>query len=88
MSSLTSIGHTATQYAFLSSAYTLSGKVLKGFSGAVVDGLQAAGNTLMHAYAMFYIGAGLICIPALALCLLLAARQAKAATSSPAAATG
>ncbi len=31
MSSLTSIGYTATQYAFLSSVYTLFGKVLKGF---------------------------------------------------------
>lgn len=77
MSSLTSIGYTATQYAFLSSAYTLSGKVLKGFSGAVVDGLHAAGNSLMNSYAMFYIGTGLICLPALALCVILAARVRK-----------
>jgi PAT family beta-lactamase induction signal transducer AmpG len=74
MSSLTSIGYTATQYAFLSSAYTLSGKVLKGFSGAVVDGLHAAGNALMTSYAIFYVGTGLICLPAVALCILLARR--------------
>jgi PAT family beta-lactamase induction signal transducer AmpG len=74
MSSLTSIGYTATQYAFLSSVYTLFGKVLKGFSGAVVDGLNAAGHTLMNSYAMFYVGTGLICIPAVILCVLLAQR--------------
>lgn len=74
MSSLTSIGYTATQYAFLSSVYTLFGKVLKGFSGAVVDGLNAAGHSLMQSYAMFYIGTGLICIPAVFLCVLLARR--------------
>lgn len=89
MSSLTSIGYTATQYAFLSSVYTLFGKVLKGFSGAVVDAFNAAGNTLMHSYAMFYIGAGLICVPALFLCILLARRvkrreQEMAAVTSPA----
>jgi PAT family beta-lactamase induction signal transducer AmpG len=77
MSSLTSIGYTATQYAFLSSVYTLFGKVLKGFSGAVVDGFNAAGNSLMQSYAMFYIGAGLICIPAVILCVLLAQRVKK-----------
>ena len=74
MSSLTSIGYTATQYAFLSSVYTLFGKVLKGFSGAVVDGLHAAGSTLMQSYATFYIGTGLICLPAVILCVLLARR--------------
>src|SRR5882672_543805 len=37
MSSLTSIGYTATQYALLSSAYTYVGKFAKGFSGAVVE---------------------------------------------------
>ena len=41
MSSLTSLGYTATQYALLSSTYALAGKFLKGFSGAVVEGLTA-----------------------------------------------
>ncbi len=82
MSSLTSLGYTATQYALLSSTYTLFGKFLKGFSGAVVDGL-AAGRTLMEAYAIFYVGAGAICIPALVLCVVIAARN-KPAVPAPA----
>lgn len=79
MSSLTSLGYTATQYALLSSTYTLFGKFLKGFSGAVVDGLNQQGRTLMDSYAIFYVGAGAIAIPALVLCLVLAARQPKVA---------
>jgi PAT family beta-lactamase induction signal transducer AmpG len=78
MSSLTSVGYTATQYALLSSLYTLFGKFLKGFSGAVVDGFQASGRTLMESYALFYIGAGLIAAPALVLCLVILARQTRA----------
>ena len=76
MSSLTSVGYTATQYALLSSVYTLFGKFLKGFSGVVVDGLNH-GRTLMEAYAIFYVGAGLIALPALVLCVILARRQAR-----------
>jgi MFS transporter, PAT family, beta-lactamase induction signal transducer AmpG len=71
MSSLTSIGYTATQYALLSSAYTYVGKFAKGFSGVIVEQL-AAGRTLMDGYALFFIGAGLFGIPALILCLMLA----------------
>jgi PAT family beta-lactamase induction signal transducer AmpG len=78
MSSLTSLGYTATQYALLSSTYTIFGKFLKGFSGAVVDALTP-GRTLMEAYAIFYVGAGAICLPALILCLFLAARARRAA---------
>jgi hypothetical protein len=77
MSSLTSVGYTATQYALLSSIYTLFGKFLKGFSGAVVDGFQQSGRTLMESYGLFYIGAGLIAAPALILCLVILARQQK-----------
>ena len=70
LSSLTSIGYTATQYALLSSAYTWAGKLLKGFSGAAVDNL-AAHYGLMNAYAVFFIGCGLLGIPALVLFGLL-----------------
>jgi MFS family permease len=77
MSSLTSVGYTATQYALLSSIYTLFGKFLKGFSGAVVDGFQQSGRTLMESYGLFYVGAGLIAAPALILCLVILARQSK-----------
>ncbi len=72
MSSLTSLGYTATQYALLSSTYAMFGKFLKGFSGAAVEGLQAQGHSLMQAYALFFVGAGAIGIPAILLCLLLA----------------
>jgi PAT family beta-lactamase induction signal transducer AmpG len=77
MSSLVSVGYTATQYALMSSLYTLFGKVLKGFSGAVVDGFQVSGRTLMESYGLFYIGAGLIAAPAMILCVVLLARQGK-----------
>ncbi|HET9212800.1 MAG TPA: MFS transporter, partial [Thermoanaerobaculia bacterium] len=77
MSSLTSLGYTATQYALLSSAYAIVGKFLKGFSGAVVDGLHAHGHTLMESYAYFFVGAGAIGLPALLLCLWLAAVQGR-----------
>jgi PAT family beta-lactamase induction signal transducer AmpG len=70
MSSLTSLGYTATQYALLSSAYTYVGKFAKGFSGVIVEHL-AAGRTLLEGYGLFFIGAGLLGIPALILCLLL-----------------
>jgi len=75
MSSLTSLGYTATQYALLSSTYAIVGKTLKGFSGAVVDGLQAQGHTLMESYAIFFVGAGAIGLPAVLLCFWLAAAQ-------------
>jgi PAT family beta-lactamase induction signal transducer AmpG len=71
MSSLTSLGYTATQYALLSSAYTYVGKFAKGFSGVTVERL-AAGRTLLDGYALFFIGAGLLGIPALVLCIFLA----------------
>ncbi|PYQ73950.1 MAG: MFS transporter [Acidobacteria bacterium] len=86
MSSLTSLGYTATQYALLSSAYTYVGKFAKGFSGVMVERL-AAGRTLLEGYALFFIGAGLLGIPALILCLLLArttkSRAAPSASSTP-----
>ncbi|MFT4179047.1 MAG: MFS transporter [Thermomonas sp.] len=71
MSSLTSIGYTATQYALLSSFYALLGKVLKGFSGVAVEWLQAR-HGVAGGYALFFIGTALAGLPALLLCLLLA----------------
>ena len=71
MSTLTSLGYTATQYALLSSAYTYVGKISKGFSGVMVEWL-AGGRTLLEGYALFFIGAGLLGIPALILCIVLA----------------
>jgi MFS transporter, PAT family, beta-lactamase induction signal transducer AmpG len=74
MSSLTSRGYTATQYALLASSYALIGKVLKGFSGAIVEGLSAHLG-LMEAYAIFFVGAGLAGLPAIVLFILLDRRQ-------------
>jgi MFS transporter, PAT family, beta-lactamase induction signal transducer AmpG len=83
MSSLTSAGYTATQYALLSSFYALLGKVLKGFSGVVVEQLEV-GRTLLEAYALFFLGTALAGIPALLLCLLLIARKPVAAATQAA----
>ncbi len=79
MSSLTSIGYTATQYALLSSFYALLGKVLKGFSGVAVETL-AQGRTLLEGYGLYFLGTALMGIPAFLLCLWIAhhaRRQAK-----------
>ena len=78
MSSLTSVGYTATQYALLSSFYALLGKVLKGFSGVAVEALQA-GHGEIGGYALFFLGTALTGIPALLLCLWLSRRMRVAA---------
>ena len=66
MSSLTSLGYTATQYALLSSTYAWLGKILKGFSGAAVEKLSAM-HGLIHAYGIFFIICGLTGVPAILL---------------------
>ena len=66
MSSLTNLGYTATQYALLSSTYAWMGKILKGFSGAAVESLSAS-HGLVHAYGIFFIGCGVIGVPAVIL---------------------
>ncbi|HEY1711109.1 MAG TPA: MFS transporter [Rhizomicrobium sp.] len=78
MSSLTSLGYTATQYALLTSSYTLLGKFLKGTSGAIVQWLSDGGD-LMHAYAVFFLACGLVGIPGLLLFLVLAGVQRRRA---------
>jgi MFS transporter, PAT family, beta-lactamase induction signal transducer AmpG len=84
MSSLTSLGYTATQYALLSSAYTYVGKFTKGFSGVAVERL-AVGRNLIDAYGLFFIGAGLLGLPALVLCVVLAraTREARRGRTAP-----
>jgi PAT family beta-lactamase induction signal transducer AmpG len=74
MSSLTSLGYVATQYALLSSAYALAGKFLKGFSGVMVEGLAARVGP-MEAYALFFIGCGAIAVPSVLLLILVAGRR-------------
>jgi PAT family beta-lactamase induction signal transducer AmpG len=73
MSQLTHAGYTATQYALLSSFYALPGKLLKGFSGQMVEWLEQ-GRTLLEAYALFFLGTALLGFPALLLCAWLVVR--------------
>ncbi len=73
MSSLTSLGYTASQYAVMTSALAFAGKTLKGFSGGAVEALQHGGDK-MHGYALFYLGDGAVGLLAIALCFVLAAR--------------
>jgi PAT family beta-lactamase induction signal transducer AmpG len=72
MSTLTSLGYTATQYALLTSAMAWSGKILKGFSGVIVENLHH-GRTLLEAYGLFYVLAAAIGVPGILICLVLAA---------------
>ena len=81
MSTLTRIGYTATQYALLSSFYALPGKILKGFSGAIVDHLSQS-HALFDAYAIFFAGAAGVGLPALVLCVWLARRSARMMAAS------
>jgi PAT family beta-lactamase induction signal transducer AmpG len=77
MSTLTSLGYTATQYALLTSALAWTGKFLKGFSGAWVQGLVTPTRDLTHAYALFHLYAAATGVPALILVLWLAWTQRK-----------
>src|SRR5690349_24975107 len=63
MSSLTSLGYTATQYALLSSTSAWLGKTLKGFSGAALEKLSPL-HGLIHAYGSFFIISGPTGVPA------------------------
>jgi PAT family beta-lactamase induction signal transducer AmpG len=65
LSSLTSPGYTATQYALFSSLMTLLGKFLSGFSGILVDAWR---------YELFFLYAAAMGLPAIALSVVLARR--------------
>jgi MFS transporter, PAT family, beta-lactamase induction signal transducer AmpG len=70
MSTLTSLGYTATQYALLTSALAITGKFLTGFSGSIVVLLQH-GRSLLDAFALFYLVAAALGAPAIVLCIVL-----------------
>jgi MFS family permease len=72
MSSLTSVGYTATQYALLSSFYALPGKLLKGLSGWGVEQFAAGTGGLIDGYAWFFLATAAAGVPAFLLCLWLA----------------
>ncbi len=81
MSSLTSLGYTATQYAMLSSTYALLGKFLKGFSGMAIETLTPAYG-LLGAYARAFFATGLMAIPPILLVALLWHMQTRSAPAS------
>jgi len=70
MSSLTSLGYTATQYALLTSALAFLGKTAKSFSGFIVEALEP-GRSLLDAYALFYVASAAVAVPAIVLCCVL-----------------
>src|SRR4051812_6284378 len=84
MSSLTSLGYTATQYAMLSSTYALLGKFLKGFSGIAVETMTPTYG-LLGAYATAFIATALTAIPPMLLILLLWRMQGRHGTTRAAA---
>ena len=74
MSTLTSLGYTATQYALLTSALAITGKSLKTASGAIETAFQH-GQSPLHAYALYYLFCAALGAPAIVLCVVLARRS-------------
>lgn len=83
MSSLTTFGYAATQYALLSSFYTILGKVLKGFSGVAVEALDRSMDLLL-AYGVFFAGTAAIGIPAILVVIWTARVHARGVGGEPA----
>lgn len=69
LSSLTNSAYTATQYALFSSLMTLPAKLMGGLSGLIVD---------TYGYALFFLYASLVGLPAIILVLVLMHLQAVA----------
>lgn len=73
LSSLTNTAYTATQYALFGSLFPLPGKIIAGFSGAVVDHIG---------YPLFFVYTASLTLPAIFLCLILI-RQQNVTAKSP-----
>jgi PAT family beta-lactamase induction signal transducer AmpG len=73
LSGLTNAAYTATQYALFSSIMTLPGKLIAGYSGWIVDALQAAYSDFYKfgGYALFFIYTTLLGVPALVLAVMV-----------------
>jgi MFS transporter, PAT family, beta-lactamase induction signal transducer AmpG len=73
LSGLTNAAYTATQYALFSSIMTLPGKVIAGYSGWIVDTLQAAASAShkFSGYALFFVYTALLGVPAFVLALVV-----------------
>jgi PAT family beta-lactamase induction signal transducer AmpG len=66
LSGLTNVSYTATQYALFTSLMVLPGKILSGFSGAVVDSFG---------WVSFFVYAAAMGVPAIALALIIVKQQ-------------
>ena len=73
LSGLTNAAYTATQYALFSSIMTLPGKVIAGYSGWIVDTLQASNATghKFGGYAIFFVYTAVLGLPALILAVMV-----------------
>lgn len=83
MSSLTTFGYVATQYALLSSFYTILGKVLKGFSGVAVETLDRSLD-LIAAYGVFFAATAAIGLPSVVIAIWAGRAHARAPNPAPA----
>ena len=70
LSSLTNAAYTATQYALFSSLMVLPGKLLSGFSGAIVDATD---------YVTFFLYASAMGVPAIVLAVIISRRASSSA---------
>jgi PAT family beta-lactamase induction signal transducer AmpG len=77
MSSLTTFGYVATQYALLSSFYTILGKVLKGLSGVAVETLDRSLD-LIAAYGVFFAATAAIGLPSVVIAIWAGRAHARA----------
>ncbi|MGH8430452.1 MAG: MFS transporter, partial [Solimonas sp.] len=77
LSGLTNTAYTATQYALFSSIMTLPGKLIGGFSGLIVDRLQAEAAGKFDGYAIFFVYTALLGVPAFVLALIVRRHFAK-----------
>lgn len=73
LSGLTNTAYTATQYALFSSIMTLPGKIIGGFSGLIVENMQAASYSTrtFGGYEGFFVYTTLLGIPALILAIIV-----------------
>ena len=67
---MTGRDHTLTHYALMYSVAALTGKLLKGFSGAIVDGLTPLCGPF-GAYQVFFFGTAIMALPCMILCWCL-----------------
>jgi PAT family beta-lactamase induction signal transducer AmpG len=99
LSSLTNTAYTATQYALFSSLMMLPGKILGGWSGAIVDWAQLHGWTLPvigdllpriaqapqhQGYVLFFLYTTVIGLPAVILSIWLTRQDLAATATAPA----